>query len=1028
VSGKAPAHYFDPVDLELVRLVNDLVDKGTRSEQLSQLFDPYLHPRGIKELAAASEQRIAYAVIQLLDSLQTGRASDRIVALRSLRDEVLNNTSSSLRVNTARVLLAIMKELIREHGNEARQVRLAHDFFAASSGKAGVIRRELAKYHLLEMPESWSQIAFDHHVHDAHTKGRKSPTHLITDAWLKGIRELNVIYYNFIRAEAATELSEAAEIMGVNLRIGIEVPARFYDKYVPLIWTPRGFSGRDDFIEFLDEPPVKAFFAEGEQIAEYRKLRVLKLLDSFNARHRLACNEKYGLDLEELQPEDFVRFVGVGQASVAHLAEYIHSLALPMLQERQGALQMTYAKADTANRARIEVEAQALNDLVPETITQQYLRADVNPGVLGLKAVADGDEVPALLKLTPRELVARLGTLRTGYRLTLNPTGLSSADVLELLYDCEGAITHMEVFNLKDHRSGGDGSNPRLARLRRTLNSGSPIAVKHAIQDTMAEVEASTDPAKAARLAKLRVVLRNIPRFIGFYADTHLRARIGSDSIGRARSHFGMGLVVRDTLPQRVQRELRKLEGGREVVPLRMETKYVTEWTPRHSRLRPLNWLFAGLRAVRGLRLLAYDLKENHVVDERATRVTPKGNVVTLGGIDPHPCNGFALKPATNGVHLGWRYLNSSTKNTLRVVIGFLPAFLTFYLTKDWWVLAWFGAVIWFGITGARNIVQSVVAGGGLLRSTLIRWRNLVSWQRVTESLLFTGFSVPLLDWLVKAELLDKLLGITTAQPVLLYSSIALANGIYLFTHNTLRGLPRGAAVGNLFRSVLSIPIALGLNALALQLLLTLGWSELLALAMLQKWAAIIGKAASDAVASVIEGSADRNLNMRTRHADYDTKLKQVLDIHGRLETLLPEANVLELLSSPKELLRSMGSEAEGLQRRLTVNALDLMYFWRYQPRARSAFREILGRVTNEERCIIIGAQRILERERAITQMFLDNLVGRKFSRALAFYLESWSSYLSDMDELDREIESEQRDEAAKNNRADAVLPKVEAA
>ena len=50
-------------------------------------------------------------------------------------------------------------------------------------------------------------------MHDAHTKGRKSPTHLITDAWIKGIKELTVIYYNYVGADVVSELTEAAEIM-----------------------------------------------------------------------------------------------------------------------------------------------------------------------------------------------------------------------------------------------------------------------------------------------------------------------------------------------------------------------------------------------------------------------------------------------------------------------------------------------------------------------------------------------------------------------------------------------------------------------------------------------------------------------------------------------------------------------------------------------------------------------------------------------------------------------------------------------
>ncbi len=81
-----------------------------------------------------------------------------------------------------------MKELVRAHGNYQRQLELAHDFRRAASGKPRIIREQLRRYHLLEMPEEWNQVTFDDHVHDANTKGRKSATHLIMDAWIKGIR------------------------------------------------------------------------------------------------------------------------------------------------------------------------------------------------------------------------------------------------------------------------------------------------------------------------------------------------------------------------------------------------------------------------------------------------------------------------------------------------------------------------------------------------------------------------------------------------------------------------------------------------------------------------------------------------------------------------------------------------------------------------------------------------------------------------------------------------------------------------
>ncbi len=217
---------YDRDDCRLLEIVNKILSRGQNPSLLRKLFDPGLHPRGIKELAAPKSLRIASAMIDLLGTLEQGSASERIAALRAARSESLHESSQSLRLNLARVLLQIMKEMIRSVDDEEKQLQLAHDFREVSSGKARLIRKQLRKYHLLEMPESWNQLAFDHHVHDANTKGRKSPTHLIMDAWIKGIRFLGVIYYNYVKPEVAAELLEAADIMGIEVRIGIEVSAR----------------------------------------------------------------------------------------------------------------------------------------------------------------------------------------------------------------------------------------------------------------------------------------------------------------------------------------------------------------------------------------------------------------------------------------------------------------------------------------------------------------------------------------------------------------------------------------------------------------------------------------------------------------------------------------------------------------------------------------------------------------------------------------------------------------------------------
>src|SRR5208337_3497137 len=170
--GKAiPGILFDNRDYELLGLVNDVLDRIESFQYLKNLLYPHLHPRGIKELAASAGLRMAYAALRLLESLEAGKADERITALRSLRDEVMSSGEVHMRKNAARVLLEIMKEMVRTRDGKHRQLKLAHDFRMAVIGRPRSIRSLLRRYHLLEMPEEWNQVSFDDHVHDSNTKG-----------------------------------------------------------------------------------------------------------------------------------------------------------------------------------------------------------------------------------------------------------------------------------------------------------------------------------------------------------------------------------------------------------------------------------------------------------------------------------------------------------------------------------------------------------------------------------------------------------------------------------------------------------------------------------------------------------------------------------------------------------------------------------------------------------------------------------------------------------------------------------------
>lgn len=993
--------FFDRKDHELLRIVNDVL-KDDVPRSLKRLLIPYLHPHGIKEMAASTGLRIAYAVIKLFRSLERNNAADRLSTLRALRDEVFSSSGTVWPKNTARVLLQIMKGLVRATDDE-RKLRLARDFREVATGSPRAVARQLRKYHLVEMPEAWNQIAFDDHVHDANTKGRKSATHLIMDAWIKGIRRLQVIYYNYLEPETAKELMQAAEIMDVNVRVGLEFRARFRGRYIRIIWTPRGFTDTKDFLEFLVQPEQQAFMNEGRAASSYQQAYTFQALNAFNGEHRILINQEFAIQMEPLNIEELLALVGTGQPSLHHLGKLIHDKLIPQFQERLEELRECCAHGDDLQRRTGQALVERMNALDIEEIIARYLRPVNNPELHNPFIPSEDDNAPELLRHSPEGLLQRLEHLYTRYRITLSLSGLRAEDVLEILHACQGRITRLETFNFKDVAFGRCPDNPRILELQAALNSGNALRLKRYVQKIIDEYAKQPD-ADQNRVEHLQSILCDLEALRGYYRNTILKSRIGTDSTGGSAKMPGMGLVVVDSLPRRCRRQLKRVITIKPNIPARIEVlrrrTYGGTCGDKGGPTQPLGEL-AGLAWCKGLSS-SRKYKEDWVVRGYQNTAVDQSNIRTLGGFSGEQDNSLRLDCAEGPRKKALpslRYVNTNIKNWLKILIGFAPAFATFAVTKDWWILAYFGAFIWFGITGLRNIIQSVLGAGGLRRSPLLRWREYVNWNRLADSLMYTGFSVPLLDYFVKTLLMEQGAGVTVqSNPLVLYATMALVNGLYLAGHNLFRGLPRAAVMGNLFRTVLSIPVALFLNFL---LGAGLAAAGVPAVGMvLQNWAAIISKLASDIVAGFIEGLADRGVNFQARLLDYEAKLKQVFDVYARLELQHPQERVLHLLESPDRFICAVSLDEESLNLSVFVNALDLMYFWMYQPRARHVLQRLLQGMNTDERKVFLLSQYVLQREREIAQLFLDGLVGRNFSRALAFYLDNWRDYLDDLQRM----------------------------
>ena len=1019
---------FDGQDWKLLKIVNQVLDGRGNAGDLNELLYPYLHPHGIKELAESRGLRMAYAVSRLIGSLDAEKRRDRLKALQSLRDEVLNSADSHLRKNTARVLLQIMKELVRTRDDPSRQLELAHDFRSAVSGKPRIVRRLLREYHLMEMPEDWNQVAFDSHVHDAYTRGRKLPAHLVMDAWIKGIRRLTVIYYNYLDPAPAMELLEAAEIMGIDVRMGVELQAVFRGRTVQLTWVPRGFSDSQDFVTFLTEPHARAFMDEGREITECQHRAIPDVLEAFNERCLPVFNDAWGLRLTPLDPVDFLSSLGTHPATIPQLAEFIHAHMVEEMRRRVSEptpCERMEAGARPGMDAQTAEKIRQMDRLDSEAIADSYLNPLYRELLPKAHTLYGGPNPSPLHGLSPSALIGRLSRLHSGFRIVLNLEGLDALDVLELLYDCHGSITHLETFNFKDYTDGKDRHYAEINQLQQTINHGDIFALTRVIRGMLARLETTQGGADMERSQKFHEILRDATAVKAFYKSAPLKSSIGSDSSGHSNRHHGMGFALRETLPPRVQRHIGNRKKPRWLtVPVSLTPILHTIFVPKRNRavgMIECLWKYAGNTRFFTIR------KREWEVGDAAASITSEGNLLSLGGTHEPRKNGLQAgppaQPGRRGAASSWRYMNGTLKNALKISVGFAAAALTFMHTQDWWFLIYFGAPIWFAVTGVRNVLQSIFGGGGITRPPLLRWNNYVSMDRMADSLLYTGLSVPLLEYFLKTLIMDETFHITvTTGPVLLYSILSIVNGLYIAAHNILRGLQREAVLGNLFRSILNIPLSIAFDAVIGAFLSAFGVTGIDQL--LQQWASIISKTSSDVVAAVIEGLADRHSCTEMRRTDYSNKFAQVFGTNERLETMFPEFDgtaILESSNVPDAQTRSKISEIRKI---MIVNALDLLYFWMYQPRGRSVCHALMAKMSRDERNILVEAQGILRQTKEITMLFAGGLVSGNFSRPLAFYLAHAGEYLEALQKTVRQDQAGgNKPEEAQASGAEEVPP-----
>ena len=121
------------------------------------------------------------------------------------------------------------------------------------------------------------------------------------------------------------------------------------------------------------------------------------------------------------------------------------------------------------------------------------------------------------------------------------------------------------------------------------------------------------------------------------------------------------------------------------------------------------------------------------------------------------------------------------------------------------------------------------------------------------------------------------------------------------------------------------------------------------------------------------------------------------MDVCYRLELLFPDKDLMETLDL---LDQGLPGEAGYLEQIMIVHALDMLFIWNYQPQGRTALIRLAEDLSGEERQILLKTLSVLKKQRQISLLFIDGIIGKTFSRGLAFYLDSAPQYLKAVQEL----------------------------
>jgi len=799
------------------------------------------HPGGFLRELYRRRLTIAESYIRIVRDLESDHYEERLFALRNLIQQSFHAKTLKLPLNTARVQINLIKEAIKNQNNRRKQLEYLSDFTLASYGDERVIRGLCKKFYLIEVPDVGKPLkdlhmGWDDHVHDNLSEGRKTPSQVLLDAFVKGISEIVLAYYTFKDENIIREVYEAGEILGIKVQIGMEfsVGPKWGRRH--FMYIPPYFEHVEGLVDFLKkhEKDLASFFTGLNENAERRRQTVSRMLETFNEEHLPKINEGYASGNPQhclpIQWSDLKSIVLDGQASRIHLGELLFSKLKPVYFKRVLFEKAQYELARDKHlrkelstlelsilKERYERVRQDYTSLSPDGLRQRYIDGSTREDYDSFFTVEE-EILPGL--------VATGGSV-----VFIHPLEGGLEKAIQSMLNHPHGITHVETFNMQDSFKRNPNDLRLLNSFVQALNSGKLKDLKTMLQDL--HIQGYPDGT-----------LENV---LTHYQAKPLVSVCGSDSTGRDPTIPGMGFISPERVPKKMNRYYEK---SHYALPLPISKMILN---PNHSVKNQGRSIILSMgKTVESFYNPVGDEEERERIEIRAA----------------------------------WKYLNPFIKMILRVAISFPVAYVT--IGPGY-------ALLWYGITFFRNMVVDLVSAKGLDPRD---WSARdINFENATQSLFWTGFSVPLLTF-VKVQV-DSFLVLTQltnnlVRQIIRFFAICFTNGAYISTHNRLRGFDDEVVRANFFRSVLAWPPAAVFSFLGDLLFIP---------------SVVQAKFWSDLMAAMIEGRGKSSRQMHLRKRDLS------------------------------EILPQLYSEA---RRERTVAMLDTLYIWARRRKGKLSLKHML--------------------------------------------------------------------------------------